>query len=184
MLRSVFLQSFEGISLRHFNDNYAFSVDPFFIFFAVGDPTLSAQESSGNSLDGLERLKNFDIDRVSSSNANWTNGNPDSRAIEPVPNDEVYFPAMYRQEFPCVMGLKFLVADIERSWNYVGTILSVCHSSLGRFGEVDDFFFIDRETEPSLCGTDTEDYFCGTLNADRRDHRGCGFDSTPQTNLT
>ncbi len=32
--------------------------------------------------------------------------------------------------------------------------------SRGWYGEGDDFFFIDGETEPSLRGTGTEDYFC------------------------
>jgi hypothetical protein len=42
-----------------------------------------AQLSPGNPLAGLEKLKDFETMRVSSSDPNWRNGNADSRPIEP-----------------------------------------------------------------------------------------------------
>lgn len=77
-----------------------------------------------------------------------------------IPKDAAYFHAMYRQEFPCVMGRNYLLADIEGCGHYVGTIQSVYHISSGWYGEGDDFFFIDGAKEPQLRGTGTEDYFC------------------------
>ena len=77
-----------------------------------------------------------------------------------MPDDSAYFHAMYRQEFPCVMGQNYLIADIQGRGHYVGTVQSVYLSSPGWYGEGNDFFFIDGETEPSLRGTGTEDYFC------------------------
>jgi hypothetical protein len=77
-----------------------------------------------------------------------------------LPKDSAYFHAMYRQEYPCVMGRNYLLADIVGRGHYVGTIQSVYLVSSGWFGEGDDFFFIDGESEPSLRGTGTEDYFC------------------------
>jgi len=71
-----------------------------------------------------------------------------------------YFHAMYRQEYPCVMGRNYVFADIKGRGHYVGTIQSVCSMSDGWYGEGDDFFFIDGATEPQLRGTGTEDYFC------------------------
>ena len=79
---------------------------------------------------------------------------------ESLPADTACFHAMYRQEHPCVMGRNYLLADIEGRGHYVGTIQSVYHMSAGWYGEGDDFFFIDGETEPRLRGTGTEDYFC------------------------
>jgi hypothetical protein len=79
---------------------------------------------------------------------------------ESLPEDTAYFHAMYRQEFPCVMGGNYLLADIVGRGHYVGTIQSVHMMSDGWYGEGDDFFFIDGETEPRLRGTGTEDYFC------------------------
>ena len=77
-----------------------------------------------------------------------------------LPADTAYFHAMYRQEFPCVMGRNYLIADIAGCGHYVGTVQSVVSISDGWYGEGDDFFFIDGEKEPSLRGTGTEDYFC------------------------
>ncbi len=74
--------------------------------------------------------------------------------------DTAYFHAMYRQEFPCVMGRNYLLADIVGRGHYVGTVQSVYHMSDGWYGEGDDFFFIDGAAEPQLRGTGTEDYFC------------------------
>lgn len=77
-----------------------------------------------------------------------------------LPKDTAYFHAMYRQEFPCVMGRNYLLADIVGRGHYVGTIQSVYHISSGWYGEGDDFFYIDGAAEPQLRGTGTEDYFC------------------------
>jgi hypothetical protein len=75
-------------------------------------------------------------------------------------DDTAYFHAMYRQEYPCVMGQNYLLADIKGRGHYVGTIQSVYHTSPAWYGEGDDFFFIDGEETPRLQGTGTEDYFC------------------------
>jgi len=79
---------------------------------------------------------------------------------ESLPADTAYFHAMYRQEYPCVMGRNYLLADLEGRGHYVGTVQSVQNMSSGWYGEGDDFFFIDGEKEPRLRGTGTEDYFC------------------------
>jgi len=77
-----------------------------------------------------------------------------------LPKDTAYFHASYRQEYPCVMGRNYLLADIVGRGHYVGTLQSVYYSSPGWYGEGDDFFFIDGAREPQLRGTGTEDYFC------------------------
>jgi len=77
-----------------------------------------------------------------------------------LPDDTAYFHAMYRQEYPCVMGRNYLFADLEGDGHYVGTIQNCYSMSDGWYGEGDDFFFIDGESEPRLRGTGTEDYFC------------------------
>jgi hypothetical protein len=83
--------------------------------------------------------------------------------------DAAYFHAMYRQEYPCVMGQNYLLADIEGRGHYVGTIQSVYHVSPGWYGEGDDFFYIDGEKEPRLTGTGTEDYFCNAWGFQQQD---------------
>jgi D-arabinan exo alpha-(1,3)/(1,5)-arabinofuranosidase (non-reducing end) len=84
----------------------------------------------------------------------------DWQKLPKLDNDTAYFHAMYRQEFPAVMGQRYLLADIEGRGHYVGTVLSCRQNMPSWFGEGDDFFFIDGEEEPSLRGTGTEDYFC------------------------
>jgi hypothetical protein len=79
---------------------------------------------------------------------------------ESLPENAAYFHAMYRQEYPCVAGSNYLIADIVGHGHYVGTVQSVQSTAPGWYGEGDDFFFIDGEKEPSLRGTGTEDYFC------------------------
>lgn len=49
----------------------------------LGCTLLGAELSPGNPLTGLERLKNFEARRASSSDANWKNGNADARPIAP-----------------------------------------------------------------------------------------------------
>jgi hypothetical protein len=100
---------------------------------------------------------------VSNDSDQWCNAfyyYVDWQKLPSLPAESAYFHAMYRQEFPCVMGRNYLIADLEGRGHYVGTIQSVYHSSPGWYGEGDDFFFIDGEPEPSLRGTGTEDYFC------------------------
>ena len=84
----------------------------------------------------------------------------DWQKLSSLPGKSAYFHARYRQEYPCVMGRNYLIADIQGRGQYVGTVLSVYLSSPGWFGEGDDFFFIDGQKEPGLRGTGTEDYFC------------------------
>ncbi len=84
----------------------------------------------------------------------------DWQKYKSLPRKTAYFHAMYRQEYPCVMGRNYLIADIVGRGHYVGTVQSVQNMSDGWYGEGDDFFFIDGETEPRLRGTGTEDYFC------------------------
>ncbi|HNR35694.1 MAG TPA: DUF2961 domain-containing protein [Candidatus Hydrogenedentes bacterium] len=73
---------------------------------------------------------------------------------------EAYFHAMYRQEFPAVMGCNYLLAEMEGCGHYVGTVLNVRQLTTSWWGEGDDFFFIDGAKEPQLRGTGSEDYLC------------------------
>ncbi|HTY87406.1 MAG TPA: glycoside hydrolase family 172 protein [Candidatus Acidoferrum sp.] len=84
----------------------------------------------------------------------------DWQKLPALPENSAYFHAMYRQEFPCVMGTNYLIADIAGRGHYVGTVQSVYLVSPGWYGEGNDHFFIDGEPEPRLRGTGTEDYFC------------------------
>lgn len=84
----------------------------------------------------------------------------DWEQVESLPADTAYFHAMYRQEYPARADSRYMYADIEGRGHYVGTVHSARARTDSWIGEGDDFFYIDGETDPSLKGTGTEDYYC------------------------
>lgn len=84
----------------------------------------------------------------------------DWRKLPKLPKKEGYFHAMYRQEFPAVMGRNYLLADIQGHGHYVGTVLNIRQRTASWWGEGDDFFYIDGADKPQLRGTGSEDYLC------------------------
>lgn len=80
----------------------------------------------------------------------------EQRPIEQEPL--LYFHAQYRQEMPAQPG-DYTILETDGRGHYVGTVLSAQLVHTGWFGEGDDRFYIDGESEPRLSGTGTEDYF-------------------------
>jgi hypothetical protein len=103
-----------------------------------------------------------------------------------LPPDTPYFHAQYRQDYPPAEGTRgegrgaresqdqrtldprtsglapsrdYLIFEGEGRGHYVGTVLGVRTRSPGWFGEGDEKIAIDDDTEPTLWGTGTEDYF-------------------------
>lgn len=86
----------------------------------------------------------------------------DWRKFKTFPKDAGYFHAQYRQDFPCPDKKPYLILDTEGSrGHFIGVNLSIHTQVGGWWGEGDDIFTIDGEIIPSLCGTGSEDYFCG-----------------------
>lgn len=83
----------------------------------------------------------------------------DWRKLTHMGRDTATFHADYRQEFPCIAGENYVIANITGKGQYVGTVLSVKQLTSGWWGEGNDYFFIDGETVPTIKGTGTEDYF-------------------------
>src|SRR5512136_1360033 len=54
-----------------------------FVAVAASVSLSACSQHSGSPLDGLERLKDFETKRASSSDPNWRNGNGDARPIAP-----------------------------------------------------------------------------------------------------
>jgi len=106
-----------------------------------------------------------------------------------VPKDAGYFHAQFRRESPLRQkGLYTILDDVKGQGQYVGTYLAWEVHSPGWWGEGEIKFFMDGDKEfPTICGTGTEDYFCGsydfdTMGADGKRHY-TPF-STPYTGLT
>ena len=86
-----------------------------------------------------------------------------------IPRNCGYFCAQYRQAKPLTAGNDYLLADgIKGKGQFIGTSMSVGLNGEGNWwGEGEIKFFMDGDTEyPTICGTGTEDYFCGAYDWD------------------
>ena len=82
-----------------------------------------------------------------------------------VPEDEAYFHAQFRRSNPTVGSIHTLVDGIKGKGQYVGTYLAWRVRDNGWWGEGEIKFYMDGDKEfPTICGTGTEDYFCGSYN--------------------
>lgn len=83
-----------------------------------------------------------------------------------VPSDMAYFHAQFRRSNPLPYKSDHTILDGVKGWGqYVGTYIAWGTHSSGWWGEGEIKFFIDGDTKfPTICGTGTEDYFCGSHN--------------------
>jgi hypothetical protein len=105
-----------------------------------------------------------------------------------VPKDAGCFHAQFRSESPLKQkGLYTILDGVEGQGQYVGTYLAWEVHSPGWWGEGEIKFFLDGDKEfPTICGTGTEDYFCGSYNFETRNAEGKKLYtqfSTPYTGL-
>jgi hypothetical protein len=106
-----------------------------------------------------------------------------------IPKDAAYFHAQFRQEAPLHQKGTYTILDnVQGQGQYVGTYLAWEVHSPGWWGEGEIKFFLDGDKEfPTICGTGTEDYFCGSYDFDTTGPDGkrhyTPF-STPYTGLT
>lgn len=85
-----------------------------------------------------------------------------------VPEDCAYFHAQFRRVNPLPYKRDFTILDnVSGQGQYVGTYMAWGVNSTGWWGEGEIKFFMDGDSEfPTVCGTGTEDYFCGSYNFD------------------
>jgi hypothetical protein len=82
-----------------------------------------------------------------------------------VGDDEVYLHAQFRRSNPTKGSLHTLADGIKGKGHYVGTYVAWNVNNNGWWGEGEIKFFMDGDTEfPTINGTGTEDYFCGSYN--------------------
>ena len=81
-----------------------------------------------------------------------------------VPENAGYFHAQWRRAVTERSNPEHLIVDgIKGQGKYVGTFLAWTQMSDGWFGEGEIKFFIDGDARfPTICGTGTEDYLCGS----------------------
>src|SRR5947207_10549413 len=89
-------------------------------------------------------------------------------ALAPVPETAAYFHAQFRRVNPLPYKQVYTIVDgLRGRGQYVGTYIAWGVNSTGWWGEGEIKFFLDGDREfPTICGTGTEDYFCGSYNFD------------------
>ncbi len=103
-----------------------------------------------------------------------------------VPEDAAYFHARFHRSNPVPEKKDFTIVDgIEGRGQYVGTYMAWGSNSGGWWGEGEIKFYMDDDSEwPTICGTGTEDYFCGSYCFDMgKDQGGYREFCTPHAGL-
>jgi hypothetical protein len=82
-----------------------------------------------------------------------------------VDGDEGYLHAQYRRSHPDTSSLHVLLDGVKGKGQYVGTYMAFGTTNNGWWGEGEIKFYIDGDTNfPTIAGTGTEDYFCGSYD--------------------
>lgn len=83
-----------------------------------------------------------------------------------VPEDCAYFHANFRRVNPLPYKNVYTILDnVSGQGQYVGTYMAWGVNNCGWWGEGEIKFYLDDDKEfPTICGTGTEDYFCGSYN--------------------
>ena len=105
-------------------------------------------------------------------------------ALNAVPDDVAYFHAQFRRVNPLKAGDVYTILDgVRGQGHYVGTYMAWQLNNNGWWGEGEIKFYLDGDTDPALsngksvagstgfptiCGTGTEDYFCGSYNFENK----------------
>jgi hypothetical protein len=104
-------------------------------------------------------------------------------ALTEVPDDAAYFHAQFRRVNPLPYKQNYtLLEGVKGKGHYVGTYIAWGVHNNGWWGEGEIKFFIDGDKEyPTICGTGTEDYFCGSYDFDTRSKNSAGVESVNYT---
>jgi hypothetical protein len=103
-----------------------------------------------------------------------------------VPADCAYFHAQFRRTNPLPYKEVFTILDgVEGQGQFVGTYMAWGVNNTGWWGEGEIKFYLDGDGEyPTICGTGTEDYFCGSYNFDvGKENGGYREFTTPHAGL-
>jgi len=99
-------------------------------------------------------------------------------ALTEVPDDAAYLHAQWRRSNPLAyMQDHTLLEGVRGQGHYVGTYLAWGVNNNGWWGEGEIKFFMDGDEWPSICGTGTEDYFCGAWDFEQPKGEYCVFNA-------
>ncbi|MFO0045590.1 MAG: glycoside hydrolase family 172 protein [Armatimonadota bacterium] len=91
-----------------------------------------------------------------------------------IPPDAAYFHAQFRRTNPLPYKEDCTILDgVSGKGHYVGTYMAWGVNNNGWWGEGEIKFYMDGDDIfPTICGTGTEDYFCGSYNFDAGKENG------------
>ncbi len=113
------------------------------------------------------------VTNIAGQNPNKPEGSGNARlfyqinyVLTNVPEDAAYFHAQFRRTNPVAYKDVYTVLDgVSGQGHYVGTYMAWGVNNNGWWGEGEVKFYIDGDDEfPTICGTGTEDYFCGSYD--------------------
>ena len=82
-----------------------------------------------------------------------------------IPANAAYFHAQFRRTASVPYKTDYTIIDnIKGKGQYVGTYMAYGAKDNGWWGEGEIKFFMDDDKFPTICGTGTEDYFCGSYD--------------------
>lgn len=102
-----------------------------------------------------------------------------------VPDDAAYFHAQFRRTNPVPYKQVYTLTDnIKGQGQYVGTYIAWGVRNTGWWGEGEIKFYMDGDRDfPTIAGTGTEDYFCGSYNFENRKTKQYQEFNTPYSGL-
>lgn len=102
-----------------------------------------------------------------------------------VPEDAGYFHAQFRRLNPLPYKSVYTLLDgVQGQGHYAGTYMAWGVNNSGWWGEGEIKFYIDGDDPyPTICGTGTEDYFCGSYNFENRETQQYQEFTTPYSGL-
>ncbi|HUT19298.1 MAG TPA: glycoside hydrolase family 172 protein [Anaerolineae bacterium] len=102
-----------------------------------------------------------------------------------VPEDVGYLHAQFRRVNPLPYKEVYTILDgVQGQGHYVGTYVAWGVNNRGWWGEGEIKFYLDGDGAfPTICGTGTEDYFCGSYNFENRETKQYQEFTTPYAGL-
>jgi len=102
-----------------------------------------------------------------------------------IPENAAYFHSQFRRVNPLPYKEVYTILDgVKGQGQYVGTYMAWQSNSVGWWGEGEVKFYIDGDNDfPTICGTGTEDYFCGSYNFENKKTQQYQEFSTPYSGL-
>lgn len=120
--------------------------------------------------------KSFKITLENLADDNFTVYYQINYTLTNIPEDAAYFHAQFRRVNPLPYKSVYTILDGVKGWgHYIGTYIAWGVNNNSWWGEGEIKFYINGDKDfPTICGTGTEDYFCGSYNFDTKGPDGKG----------